>query len=173
MIKTSIIGGSTPVAGELIRILINHPDVEIVQVQSDDNIGCSIADVHTGLIGETDLKISSSVDASKSDLVFVCDFSKVPDVDEDTCVICFFPPATDYDAYVYGLPEMNRKPMVRGAKRAVIPSAQAMLASLALLPLAKNIMLKGDIDIAISLPSTITDYDVAEEPQSLTLNTSE
>jgi len=163
MIKTTIIGGSTPVAGELIRILINHPDVDIQQVQSDDKAGCNVADVHTGLIGETDLKFSSAADVSKSDLVFVCNFSKVPDVDEDTRVICFFPPETDFEKYIYGLPEMNRKPMVRGARRAVIPSAQAMLVSLALLPLARDTMLKGDIETAIGLPSTITDYDVADE----------
>ncbi len=163
MIKTTIIGGSTPVAGELIRILINHPDVDIRQVQSGSNVGCNVADVHTGLIGETDLKFSSTADVGKSDLVFVCDFSKVPNVDEDTRVICFFPPETDFEKYIYGLPEMNRKPMVRGARRAVIPSAQAMLVSLALLPLARNIMLKGDIDITIGLPSAITDYDVADE----------
>ncbi len=163
MIKTVILGGSTPVAGELIRILINHPDVDILQVQSEDNVGRDVAEVHTGLIGDTDLNFSSVADVSKSNMLFVCDFSPVPPVDEQTRVVCFFPPEIDKDAYVYGLPELNRKAMVRGAKRAVIPSAQAMLAALSLFPLAKHLMLKGNIDIEIGLPTSITDYDVKEE----------
>lgn len=163
MIKTVIIGGSTPVAGELIRILINHPDVDILQVQSDENVGRDVSEVHTGLIGETDLKISSTADVSKSNMVFVCDFSALPAVDDEQRVVCFFPPLAEKDKYVYGLPELNRKAMVRGATRAVIPSAQAMLAALAILPLAKNLMLKGNVDIKIGLPSAITEYDVKEE----------
>lgn len=163
MIRTIILGGSTPVAGELIRILINHPDVDIVQVQSEDNVGVDVSEVHTGLIGDTDLKFSSVADVSNSNMLFVCDFSTVPEVDDETRVVCFFPPEARSEDYVYGLPEMNRKAMVRGATRAVIPSAQAMLAALSLLPLAKHIMLKGDIDVKIGLPSSITDYDVKDE----------
>lgn len=163
MIKTVIIGGSTPVAGELIRILINHPDVDIIQVQSNENIGRAVADIHTGLIGETELKFTSVADVTKADMVFVCDCSPVPHVTDEQRVVCFFPPETDKEKYVYGLPEMNRKSMVRGARRVVIPSAQAMLTMLALLPLARNLMLKGKIDILLGLPATITDYVVVDE----------
>ena len=163
MIKTVIIGGSTPVAGELIRILINHPDVDIIQVQSNENIGRAVADIHTGLIGETELKFTSVADVTKADMVFVCDCSPVPHVTDEQRVVCFFPPETDKEKYVYGLPDMNRKSMVRGARRVVIPSAQAMLTMLALLPLARNLMLKGKIDILLGLPATITDYVVVDE----------
>ncbi len=162
MIKTTILGGSTPIAGELIRILINHPDIDLRQVQSDSDCGVAVADVHTGLVGETDLRISPRADLAGCDALFVCDNRQVPPADADTRIIAFFPPGTA-EEYVYGLPELNRKPLVRGATRAVIPSAQAMLASLALLPMARNLLLAGDIDVSIGIPAVITDYDVAEE----------
>lgn len=162
MIKTTILGGSTPVAGELIRILINHPDIDLRQVQSDTDCGIAVADLHTGLVGETDLRISPRVDLEGMDTVFVCDARPAPLAVPSTRVIAFFPPGTT-DEYVYGLPELNRKALVRGATRAVIPSAQAMLAALALLPMARNLLLRGDIDVMIGIPDAITDYDVAEE----------
>lgn len=163
MIKTVIIGGATPVAGELIRILINHPDIDLLQVESDEKVGYDVADFHSGLIGETDLKFTSNLDVEKSDVIFVCDTSPLPEIDDEKRVVCFFPPDKYKEKFVYGLPEMNRKAMVRGATCAVMPSAQAMLAILALLPLARHLLLRGKIDITIGLPSSITDYDIVDE----------
>ena len=51
MIKVGIIGGAGYTAGELIRLLINHPDVEIIFVHSESNAGNKITDIHTGLFG--------------------------------------------------------------------------------------------------------------------------
>ena len=59
MIKVGIIGGAGYTAGELIRLLINHPDVEIIFVHSESNAGNKITDIHTGLFGETDLIFTS------------------------------------------------------------------------------------------------------------------
>jgi N-acetyl-gamma-glutamyl-phosphate reductase len=62
MIKTGIIGGAGYTAGELIRILLNHPAVQIAFVQSTSNAGNPITDVHTDLIGETDLVFTNEMD---------------------------------------------------------------------------------------------------------------
>ena len=58
MIKVGIIGGAGYTAGELIRLLINHPDVEIKFINSSSNAGNKITDVHEGLYGETDLQMN-------------------------------------------------------------------------------------------------------------------
>ncbi|MBQ4035957.1 MAG: N-acetyl-gamma-glutamyl-phosphate reductase, partial [Paludibacteraceae bacterium] len=55
MIKVGIIGGAGYTAGELCRILINHPEAEITFIHSESNAGNKITDVHGGLIGETEL----------------------------------------------------------------------------------------------------------------------
>ena len=56
MIKIGIIGGAGYTAGELIRLLINHPEAEIVFINSGSNAGNRVTDVHEGLYGETDLR---------------------------------------------------------------------------------------------------------------------
>ena len=60
MIKVGIIGGAGYTAGELIRLLLNHPDAEITFVNSTSNAGNKITDVHGGLYGETDLVFRST-----------------------------------------------------------------------------------------------------------------
>ena len=72
MIKTGIIGGAGYTAGELLRLLINHPDVEIKWVNSASNAGNAVADVHQGLIGETDLRFTSETPLDEIDLLFCC-----------------------------------------------------------------------------------------------------
>lgn len=66
MIKVGIIGGSGYAAGELIRILINHPDVELKWVHSRTVGGQRIVDVHQGLHGEIDMNFSSNFDLKLS-----------------------------------------------------------------------------------------------------------
>ena len=72
MIKVGIIGGAGYTAGELIRLLINHPDVEIIFVHSESNAGNKITDIHTGLFGETDLIFTSETPFDEIDLLFFC-----------------------------------------------------------------------------------------------------
>ena len=67
MIKVGIIGGAGYTAGELIRLLINHPDVEIAFVNSSSNAGNKITDVHEGLFGETDLRFTSELPLDEID----------------------------------------------------------------------------------------------------------
>lgn len=61
MIKVGIIGGAGYTAGELIRLLINHPDVEIVFINSSSNAGNLITDVHEGLYGETNMRFTGEL----------------------------------------------------------------------------------------------------------------
>lgn len=60
MIKAGIIGGAGYTAGELIRLLINHPDVDIKFINSSSNAGNKITDVHEGFYGETDLVLPTN-----------------------------------------------------------------------------------------------------------------
>ena len=72
MIKAGIIGGAGYTAGELIRILINHPVAEIEFVQSSSNAGNAITDVHTDLVGEIEMSFESSPDLNSADVLFLC-----------------------------------------------------------------------------------------------------
>src|ERR1035437_8000371 len=71
-IKAGVIGGAGYTAGELIRLLIHHPNVEIVFVNSTSNAGNPVTDVHSGLIGETDLIFTSEVPLREVDVLFLC-----------------------------------------------------------------------------------------------------
>lgn len=72
MIKAGIIGGAGYTAGELIRLLINHPDVDIKFINSSSNAGNKITDVHEGLYGETDLVFTDELPLDEIDVLFFC-----------------------------------------------------------------------------------------------------
>lgn len=72
MIKAGIVGGAGYTAGELIRLLINHPDVEIKFINSSSNAGNKITDVHEGLYGETDLVFTDELPLESIDVLFFC-----------------------------------------------------------------------------------------------------
>ena len=157
MIKVGIIGGAGYTAGELLRLLINHPDVEIVFVNSTSNAGNKLYDVHSGLIGETEITFTDELPFDKVDLLYFCTahgdtkkFIDSHDIPEDLKIIDL---STDYRMaredhdFVYGLPEMNRKQIVRGAKRIANPGCFATAIQLAILPLAKKGLLTDDLHI--------------------------
>ena len=157
MIKAGIIGGAGYTAGELLRLLINHPDVEIVFVNSTSNAGNKLYDVHSGLIGETEITFTDELPFDKVDLLYFCTahgdtkkFIDSHDIPEDLKIIDL---STDYRMaredhdFVYGLPEMNRKQIVRGAKRIANPGCFATAIQLAILPLAKKGLLTDDLHI--------------------------
>ena len=72
MINAGIIGGAGYTAGELIRLLVNHPDVELKWVNSGSNAGNLITDVHQGLLGELDMRFTSETPWDEIDVVFFC-----------------------------------------------------------------------------------------------------
>lgn len=162
MIKAGIIGGAGYTAGELIRLLLNHPDVELVWVNSTSNAGNAVSSVHQGLVGETDLHFTSETDFETIDVVFFCTphgesrkFMESHDIPEDLKIVDLsqdYRIAGDHD-FVYGLPEVNRKYLNRG-KHVANPGCFATAIQLALLPLAKNLLLNSDIHVTAITGST-------------------
>ena len=72
MIRAGIIGGAGYTAGELIRLLVNHPQAEIVFVHSTSNAGNRLSEVHGGLEGDTDMRFCDGFDLGAIDVLFLC-----------------------------------------------------------------------------------------------------
>ena len=68
--RVGVIGGAGYTAGELLRLLVNHPAAEIAFVHSDSNAGNALGDVHGGLLGETDLRFTAEYDLGAIDVLF-------------------------------------------------------------------------------------------------------
>lgn len=156
MIKAGIYAAETPVAGEIARILINHPDVHIAWLQAEAHAGRALVDIHHGMVGETDLRFVSRPRPGEADVVFVCgnrtealDFAAA---DPEIRIVSIVP--IEAPDVIYGLPELNRKPLVRGATRASVPTPVANIVLLSLLPLAKEGIIASDISVKLSLPQT-------------------
>ncbi|MBN2165568.1 MAG: N-acetyl-gamma-glutamyl-phosphate reductase [Marinilabiliaceae bacterium] len=145
MIKVGIVGGAGYTAGELIRILINHPLVELKFIQSTSNAGNPIIKVHNDLVGETDLVFCNDLPLDKVDVVFLCmghgksvEFMTNNSIPENLRVIDL---STDYrmrrndHSFVYGLPELL-KDKIKDAKYIANPGCFATAIQMAFLPVA-------------------------------------
>ena len=164
MIKAGIIGGAGYTAGELIRLLINHPDVELIWVHSSSNAGHAIASVHQGLIGELSMNFTDQLDFESIDVLFCCTphgytrtFFQAHTVPEELRIIDLSADFRIEDGthdFVYGLPELNRRRIVHDTKHIANPGCFATAMQLALLPLAKNLMLNNTIHINAITGST-------------------
>ena len=161
MIKVGIIGGAGYTAGELLRILVNHPEVEIVFVHSTSNAGNYLYEVHGGLFGDTELRFSDSWDLSAVDVLFLCsahgksrEFWEQNPCPEGLKVVDL---AQDYrdesDGYVYGLPEWQRD-KIRGARKIANPGCFATAIQLALRPLSAAGELKNPVHVTAITGST-------------------
>lgn len=159
MIKVGIIGGGGYTAGELIRILLRHPEAEIIYVHSNSQQGKLISDVHQDLIGETWLTFTNTVNID-IDVLFLCQghgqsikFLEQHDIPKEVTIIDL---SRDYrlgEEFVYGLPELN-KPAIQQSKRIANPGCFATALQLALLPLAKTHQLKEEVHIHAITGST-------------------
>lgn len=162
-IKVGVIGGAGYTAGELLRILIFHPSVEIVFVNSSSNAGNPVADVHSGLFGETDLIFTSELPFNQVDALFLCsahgDSKKFMDENNVPAHIKIIDLSTDYRAkspshdFVYGLPELNREE-IQKANRIANPGCFATAIQVALYPLAAKGLLKDEIHVNAITGST-------------------
>jgi len=144
MIKAGIIGGAGYTAGELVRILTYHPDVELDFVFSTSRPGTPVAGVHQDLIGEIDLLFSGEIN-TEVDVVFLClghgnsiKFLAENTFSANTKIVDL---STDYRMdgnhdFVYGLPEF-KKDAIKKANFIANPGCFATAISLAILPLAK------------------------------------
>ena len=163
MIKVGIIGGAGYTAGELIRLLLGHPEVEIKFIHSSSNAGNRITDVHAGLLGETDLLFTDQMPFEEIDLLYFCtahgdtrkflestqlpDELKVIDLSMDYRL-----KSSEHD-FIYGLPELNRRATCK-SHYVANPGCFATCIELGLLPLAKEHLLKGDISVNAITGST-------------------
>lgn len=163
MIKVGIIGGAGYTAGELIRILLNHPDAEIIFVQSTSNAGNPVTTVHEDLAGETDLLFTSEMLLEKVDVVFLCmghgksvEFMQKNNLPEKMKVIDLshdFRLKREGNNFLYGLPELNRN-SIKTAKHIANPGCFATGIQLALLPLAAAGLLNSDVHVHAITGST-------------------
>ncbi len=170
MIKVGIAGAENPDAGELLRLCLRHPDVEIVSAYVPKLAGHSVDTVHHGFIGEEKILFTSNLDATSLDVAFIftpmytdSDWAKLMS-DRDSLRLIIFPGAEEVARAlprtpVYGLPEMNRKPLVRGAREAIVPDPIASPALVALYPLASHLMLGGNLTIKVQAPSDLITSD--------------
>lgn len=162
-IKVGVVGGAGYTAGELLRILVNHPNVEIAFVHSNSNAGNPITDVHSGLIGETNLIFTSEFLFDKVDALFLCsahgDSKKFMDENNVPAAVKIIDLSTDYREkradhdFVYGLPELNASE-IRKAQHVANPGCFATCIQLGLLPLAAAGMLTVDIHVNAITGST-------------------
>lgn len=160
-IKVGIIGGAGYTAGELLRILLNHPQVEIVFVNSSSNAGNKLYDVHTGLIGETEMSFTDQLPLKDVAALFLCSahgdskkFLEANIIPENIKIIDL---STDYRdesaGFVYGLPELNKERIVKATKIAN-PGCFATAIQLSLLPLAANGLIKNEVHVNAITGST-------------------
>lgn len=161
MIKVGIIGGAGYTAGELLRLLVNHPEVEIVFVHSSSNAGAYLHEVHEGLIGDTDLRFADSYDLNAIDVLFLCsahgksrEFWNENECPESLKVVDLAQDFRDESCgYVYGLPEKNME-RIRTATKIANPGCFATAIQLSILPLAAAGKLVSDVEITAITGST-------------------
>ena len=174
-IRVGILGAAGYTGGELIRLLLNHPEAEIVFANSESNAGNQVSDVHEGLVGDTDLRFTADMPFDQVDVVFFCfghgkseaylkehtipghvkiidlaqDF-RIKGKKEEADMAKMTPDGHDF---VYGLPEINREE-IRTSQHVANPGCFATAIQLALLPAANMNMLKYDVSVNAITGST-------------------
>ncbi|SHG72953.1 N-acetyl-gamma-glutamyl-phosphate reductase [Pedobacter caeni] len=162
-IKAGIIGGAGYTGGEMLRLLINHPSVEIAFVHSNSNTGNLISDVHTDLLGDTDLRFTGEL-SDDIDVLFLCvghgDAKKFLAANPIAAGIKIIDLSQDFrlkaaagQDWVYGLPELNRE-RIKKANFIANPGCFATCIQLGLLPLAAKGLLKKEVHINATTGST-------------------
>ena len=154
MIRVGIAGGAGYTAGELLRLLVNHPSVEIKYIQSESHKGEPISSVHSDLL-YSDLTFSD-INFEDIDVLYICmghgnsakflaenpmpESVKIIDLSND------FRLKADAGEFVYGAPELNRE-QIRSARCVANPGCFATSINLALLPLAAAGLLPEDVTV--------------------------
>ena len=157
MIKAGIIGGAGYTGGEMIRILLKHPQCNIDFVHSRSQAGRYVSELHSDLIGETDLVFTDKLN-NNTDVWFLCmghnessEFIIKTDIPKDIKIIDLSQDfrLNDPDGcnFIYGLPEVNRE-KIESAKYITNPGCFATAIQLALLPLAKQNLLNEEIHVS-------------------------
>ena len=163
MVKIGILGAAGYTGGELIRLLVNHPEVEIVFANSESNAGNRVADVHEGLLGDTELCFTDTIPFEEVDVVFFCfghgkseQFLQEHSIPAHVKIIDLaqdFRIASPTHDYVYGLPEIHKEQICQ-CQHLANPGCFATCIQLGLLPLAKAGLLTHDVAVNAITGST-------------------
>ena len=163
MTRAGILGAAGFTGGELIRLLLNHPEVEIVLANSESNAGNPVSDVHEGLVGDTNLRFTDTMPFDQVDVVFLCfghgkseAFLKEHAIPEQVRIIDLaqdFRLASPSHDFVYGLPELNKERIAK-ARHIANPGCFATCIQLGLLPAARMGILQDDIAVNAITGST-------------------
>lgn len=173
-LKIGIIGSAGYTGGELIRLLVNHPFAEIVFAHSNSQAGKFLYEVHTDLLGETELKFTDKIQ-NDADVIFLCtghhDSRKFLEANSFSPKTKIIDLSQDFRLknrnklngrkFVYGLPELNRA-AIRKSDSVANPGCFATGIQLALLPLAEQKLLRGEIHITATTGSTGAGQSLSE-----------
>ena len=161
--KIGILGAAGYTGGELIRLLLNHPQAEIVFANSESNAGNPVADVHEGLYGDTELRFTDAMPLNEVDVLFFCfghgksrQFLSEHHVPGNVKIIDLaqdFRLKAEGNDFVYGLPEIHRA-KIASAMHVANPGCFATCIQLGLLPAAKMGLLTEDISVNAITGST-------------------
>ena len=161
--KIGILGAAGYTGGELIRLLLNHPQAEIVFANSESNAGNPVADVHEGLYGDTELRFTDTMPLGEVDVLFFCfghgksrQFLSEHHVPGNVKIIDLaqdFRLKAEGNDFVYGLPEINRA-KIASAMHVANPGCFATCIQLGLLPAAKMGLLTEDVSVNAITGST-------------------
>ncbi|MBQ1929921.1 MAG: N-acetyl-gamma-glutamyl-phosphate reductase, partial [Bacteroidales bacterium] len=162
-IKVAIAGGTGYTAGELLRILINHPNVEIISVLSTTSVGESISSVHRDLFGDTDLKFTDQI--GDPDVVFLClghglskEFIDNTPLKESCKIIDLgndfrLDPCYKGREFIYGLTDTFKEEILK-ANNIANPGCFATAIQTAITPLAKAGLLNNEVHVTAITGST-------------------
>lgn len=166
MIRVGIIGCEGLGASELVRILINHPDVELKWV-ADAACGFTRLDrVVPGIVGESDLMVNTQGSLEDVNLVFLCcsrdkaaSWLQNNELPEDLKVIDLSGShnldCSEDSSWTYGMGEMLRRVLVHEAQLVTVPGMAAVAVLLALMPMARNLMLNSPLSLQVSAGSAV------------------
>lgn len=160
-INIGIIGGAGYTGGELLRILLNHPQVNITFVNSKSQAGKPVYSTHSDLVGDTDLLFTDQMPFDEVQAIFLCSghneskkFLVENTIPESLKIIDL---STDFrdqsNGFVYGLPELQRD-LIKTATKIANPGCFATSIELALLPLANAGLLNEDVHVSAVTGST-------------------
>ena len=165
MIEVGVSGCDNLRAAELVRVLINHPDVELKWVTCNSEAGTRLDYIVPGIIGECDLTVNPDGPLDDVDLVFMCGRREtlpqqlhMLNLNEDIRVV-------DLSGYhnldhgvdkpwTYGMGEMQRRILVHDARLVTVPGNAAMASLLALMPMARNLLLNSPITLHVAMGTT-------------------
>ncbi len=166
-IRAAIAGASGYTGGELLRILLRHPAVEISAAASRHNAGKFLHEVHADLLGETDLRFSGEIN-DEIDVLFLClghgesaKYLREHPMNERLKIIDLSQDHRLAPDFIYGLPELHRSAITR-ATRVANPGCFATCIQLALLPLAQRGLLQHEVHVSAITGSTGAGQSLSE-----------